>query len=160
MRIACCVVLFLIACSAFASQQAVPDAITRIEPENLTLLTHLTVNLSSASNGLTPRFDVTGTVTLGGGLTVNASGAPFPTGNTYLIIANDGTDPVVGTFLGLPEGSIITSGVQSFRISYVGGTGNDVVLTAIATPVVPMLDSLGLFVLAIALAAFAIAYRS
>src|SRR5581483_4157352 len=47
-----------------------------------------------------------------------------------VLIDNDGTDPIDGTFLDLPEGAIVTSntGVQ-FRISYVGGTGNDVTLT-------------------------------
>jgi len=66
---------------------------------------------------------------------------PAP-GQTFVIIDNDGTDPVSGTFntpcfgcAGIPyaEGSTITSGNYSFRISYVGGTGNDVVLTAIGT---------------------------
>jgi hypothetical protein len=48
------------------------------------------------------------------------------------IINNDGTDPVVGTFSGLPEGSTINRrrGTK-FRISYVGGTGNDVTLTRV-----------------------------
>ena len=36
-------------------------------------------------------------------------------------------------FAGLPEGALITSGATSYRISYVGGTGNDVTLTVEAT---------------------------
>jgi autotransporter-associated beta strand protein len=46
-----------------------------------------------------------------------------------VLIDNDGNDPVGGTFDGLPEGAIVTAGDQQFRISYVGGTGNDVVIT-------------------------------
>lgn len=60
----------------------------------------------------------------------------LPPGSTYTIIDNDGTDAVSGTFAGLPEGAPVTSpgtdsgDVQWFTISYAGGTGNDVVLTA------------------------------
>ncbi len=35
----------------------------------------------------------------------------------------------MGTFTGLPEGASITSRGATFVISYIGGTGNDVVLT-------------------------------
>lgn len=87
---------------------------------------------------------------------MNATGGAFPTGHTYLLIANDGTDAVVGTFAGLPEGSVITSNGQRFQISYVGGTGNDVVLTALATPAVPALDSLMLASLGILLGLFGV----
>ena len=50
----------------------------------------------------------------------------------FMIIQNDGTDPVVGTFAGLAQGATIVQGGMRFRISYDGGTGNDVVLTRIA----------------------------
>jgi hypothetical protein len=53
-------------------------------------------------------------------------------GTSFTLINNDGTDAVVGTFKGLPEGATLTSGGMTFQISYVGGTGNDVVLTRIA----------------------------
>ena len=52
------------------------------------------------------------------------------------IISNDGTAPVTGTFLGLPEGAIINDLWDSFRISYVGGDGNDVTLTRLDVPAV------------------------
>ncbi|MEA2163511.1 MAG: hypothetical protein QOK37_1638 [Thermoanaerobaculia bacterium] len=57
----------------------------------------------------------------------------FPSGfGVFKIIDNDGTDPVAGTFAGLPEGAEFASGNgQFFRISYVGGDGNDVTLTAL-----------------------------
>src|SRR5262249_20734986 len=50
-------------------------------------------------------------------------------GNTFTIIDNTGTAPVSGTFARLPEGGTTTVNGTTFRISYVGGTGNDVVLT-------------------------------
>ncbi len=52
-------------------------------------------------------------------------------GSTFTIIDNDLSDPIVGTFSGLSEGGLINVSGQSLQISYVGGTGNDVVLTAV-----------------------------
>ncbi len=46
------------------------------------------------------------------------------------------TAPIVGTFDGLPEGASLTIGSTPFTISYHGGDGNDVVLTA-AAPAAP-----------------------
>jgi hypothetical protein len=53
-------------------------------------------------------------------------------GDRFVIIDNDGIDPVQGTFAGLPEGSVITmpDGAK-LQISYQGGDGNDVSLTRI-----------------------------
>ena len=45
---------------------------------------------------------------------------------------NDGADPVVGTFSGLPEGATINLNANELQISYVGGSGNDIVLTVTA----------------------------
>lgn len=49
----------------------------------------------------------------------------------FLIVDNRGTNSVLGTFSGLPEGATITANGTSFRITYTGGTGNDVVLTVV-----------------------------
>jgi hypothetical protein len=54
--------------------------------------------------------------------------------DTYVLIDNDGSDPVSGTFAGLPEGAVVTpfqTGRPRYRISYVGGDGNDVTLTRV-----------------------------
>ena len=75
--------------------------------------------------------DVTGTVNLNGA-TLSMTD-PFYVAGT--IINNDESDPVTGTFAGLPEGSTIkTSSGQTFTLTYHGGTGNDVVLLAPAKP--------------------------
>lgn len=58
-------------------------------------------------------------------------------GNTFVIINNDGSDPVTGTFSGLSEGQNISVGNNTFRISYAGGDGNDIVLTSINVPNAP-----------------------
>jgi len=76
------------------------------------------------------QIDVTGTVTLNGApLGILPFGNPA-IGQSFTIINNDGTDPVIGTFAGLPEGAILTTR-HRFRVSYVGGDGNDVVLTTL-----------------------------
>ena len=53
-------------------------------------------------------------------------------GNQFVIINNRGSVAVIGTFTGRPENSTFTIGGEQFRISYVGGDGNDVVLTQIS----------------------------
>ncbi len=74
------------------------------------------------------QLNVTGTVALNNA-TLSLSGAYVPaSGDSFVIINNDGADAITSTFNGLPEGSILTiNGVQK-RITYIGGTGNDVVL--------------------------------
>lgn len=57
-------------------------------------------------------------------------GGVIKKGDTFTIIDNKGIHPVEGTFKDLPEGAEITAGGVTFKISYVGGDGNDVVLTA------------------------------
>src|SRR5262249_57210098 len=89
---------------------------------------------AGATPPATPDYDqlkVNGTVTLGGQLNVSLINGFLPVaGNTFTIIQNDSTDPVVGTFAGLPEGATFVVGGIRFGITYHGGTGNDVVLSA------------------------------
>lgn len=50
----------------------------------------------------------------------------------FVIINNDGNDPVNGTFFNAPEGARIGGAFNSaFTISYVGGDGNDVVIKTV-----------------------------
>ena len=82
------------------------------------------------------QLQVTGTVTLGTNAILDVSrGGYLPTNGTeFILIDNDGTsDAVIGTFSGLTEGSTVFVDNKAFVISYVGGDGNDVTLTAIAT---------------------------
>lgn len=79
-------------------------------------------------------------------------GCVIKKGDTFTIIDNKDTNPVYsgsfyddpnttppggGTFKDLPEGAEITVGGVTFKISYVGGDGNDVVLTALNDSPVP-----------------------
>ena len=52
-------------------------------------------------------------------------------GDTFTIVNHTEPGSVQGTFKDLPEGAEITVSGVTFKISYVGGDGNDVVLTAL-----------------------------
>ena len=81
------------------------------------------------------QMNVTGTVTLASStqLNLSLSGTFVPTiGQVFVLINNDGADPVSGAFNAYPdESTIVVNGTQQFRIDYNGGTGNDVVLIAL-----------------------------
>src|SRR5262249_39552680 len=84
--------------------------------------------LSVEVNGTTAgtqhdQLNVTGTVNLGNA-TLNVSGTVGHTSVSVVLVKNDGTDPVTGTFNGLPEGSAVLINGIPFHISYVGGDGN------------------------------------
>jgi fibronectin-binding autotransporter adhesin len=86
------------------------------------------------------QLNVTGTVALGTATTLSTSlvnSFKPVAGNSFVIINNDSTDAVTGTFSGLAEGATFTLGGSVFKISYVGGTGNDVVLTVQGVPSTP-----------------------
>jgi uncharacterized delta-60 repeat protein len=57
---------------------------------------------------------------------------PAP-GSILTLVNNTGSSPIVGTFTGLPERSLLTATYggesYSFILSYAGGTGNDITLT-------------------------------
>ena len=80
-----------------------------------------------------------GTVTLTGAtLNVRSGTVPgAPVGQPITLIDNQGPNPIVGTFTGLPAGATVRVGSQDFRISYVGGDGNDVVITALTAAPTP-----------------------
>jgi hypothetical protein len=87
-------------------------------------------------NGLTAetehdQVDVVGTVTLAGSLNL-AFGFTPTIGDTFLILDNDGVDPITGTFA---EGLTASDGPIEVAINYLGGDGNDIVLTV--TNVIP-----------------------
>src|SRR5206468_3555047 len=80
-------------------------------------------------------FVITGMVTLGDATLHATLVSPFVpgVGNRFTLIDNDASDSASGTFLGLPEGKVVSIGGSLFQISYQGGDGNDVVLTALSS---------------------------
>jgi autotransporter-associated beta strand protein len=91
-------------------------------------------------NGPTPgrghdQLNVRGTNQLGGStlhLSVGAGFAPAE-GEDFVILNNDGSEAIQGTFAGLPNGSLITANGLQFRIRYSAIFENDVVLTVTNT---------------------------
>ena len=83
-------------------------------------------------NGATPgsgydQIRVNGGVMLGSSQLELALGFTPAPDETFIIISNDGVDPVQGTFLGRPQGSYFNSGDTIFYIEYNSGEDdNDV----------------------------------
>jgi len=61
-------------------------------------------------------------------LAVTGIAGTLPLGTSYTLINNTGTGAVAGTFKNLSEMAMVTASGYNFRITYKGGTGNDVVL--------------------------------
>ncbi len=55
-------------------------------------------------------------------------------GQQFTLIDDRFAGPVAGAFRGLAEGGVFSAGGIAFRISYVGGDGNDVVITVVPEP--------------------------
>ena len=83
------------------------------------------------------QLNVSGTVSLGDSPLTPRPTSDQAVGDTFIIINNNGGDSIVGTCMGLPEGTTLTLGGLPFDISYQGGTGNDVVLTRVTSPAPP-----------------------
>jgi autotransporter-associated beta strand protein len=104
------------------------------------ILTSSNVALTAAANfvvelnGPAPgsgydQLNVRGTNQLGGA-TLNLSvGYPPSEGDEFVIINNDGSDAIFGTFAGLPNGTTFFVNGLQFRIRYSDAFNNDVVLT-------------------------------
>jgi hypothetical protein len=111
-----------------------PSGIITSGPVQLGSQTQYFVNLTGPTAGSGyGQLAVTGGVTLAANVNLGVGLSYTPTvGQTYTLIDNDGVDAIAGTFNGLPEGSTLTLNASTFQLSYVGGTGNDVVLTCTA----------------------------
>ena len=86
------------------------------------------------------QLNVTGTVDLGSATALSVihwNGFRPALNNQFVIINNDGSDAVVGVFQGLAQGATLTVDGITYTISYTGGDGNDVVLTATNVPTTP-----------------------
>jgi autotransporter-associated beta strand protein len=80
-------------------------------------------------------------VTLAGTLEVVTTNT-LAVGAIFGIITNTGSQAVSGAFANRPQGSGFVAGNTNwFRISYNGGSGNDIFLTRIATPAAPALSA-------------------
>ena len=102
---------------------------------NVSLIGGLRGNFDGTAPGQFDQLNVTGTAAVAGTLNLSLGYVPG-VGDSFVIISNDGTDPVSGTFTRLAKGSLLAVGASIFQISYTGGTNsNDVVLTRVAAAI-------------------------
>lgn len=74
----------------------------------------------------------TGNVALGGAtLNVSLGSVTLTSGSRFTIIKRTSADAANTLFAGLAEGATFTVGSTTFKITYLGGTGHDVVLTVV-----------------------------
>jgi hypothetical protein len=107
----------------------------------LTLDSGTTFNeqIAGTSTGQWGQINVTGAVSLANAVLapININGFTPALNNSFTIINNDGSDAVTGTFNGLAQNAKVTVNSYTYKISYTGGTGNDVTLTVTGTPGAP-----------------------
>jgi len=80
------------------------------------------------------RLRVSGNATLGSAVLNVALGSQPPFNTNFIILNKVSSGAMSGTFNGLPEGGFLRTGGVAFQISYVGNTGNDVLLTRAIGP--------------------------
>ena len=90
----------------------------------------LSIDLAGTAAGTSySQLAVTGSVALAGSLQLALNYTDQP-GDNYEIVNQAAGSAVSGTFAGLAEGSQALVGIKAFNVTYLGGTGNDLVLTA------------------------------
>ncbi|MBK8092972.1 MAG: autotransporter-associated beta strand repeat-containing protein [Verrucomicrobiaceae bacterium] len=92
------------------------------------------LNSSTVGSGY-DQLTVSGTtVSLNGALDL-ICGPNLAPSSTFTILNKTSTGAITGTFAGKANNSTFTDDGYTFQITYAGGTGNDVVLTLITTPI-------------------------
>ncbi len=94
------------------------------------------INGATAGSGHDQLNVATGGVTITGSNLVVTVGTTLSVGQTFTILNKVDAGAITGTFAGIPQGgTVVGSNGTVFSVSYTGGDGNDIVLTAIAAPV-------------------------
>jgi hypothetical protein len=114
--------------------------ITNANPATTNALTLTGSSIFSADMTATTAdlVNITGRVNLGTTSTLDLTipnGTVFTAGQAFTLIANDAADAITGTFANAPVsgGGYFIDG-YGFIVNYAGGTGNDLVLTAVPEP--------------------------
>jgi hypothetical protein len=119
-----------------APQGGVFPTVAGVDVEAGTVAFSSGTTLNIQINGTNPdlgysQLNVVGIVNLTGSRLFLSGSFIQPQCIPLMLVKNDGTDAVIGTFNGLPEGFLITNYLGSgknVQITYAGGDGNDVVL--------------------------------
>lgn len=96
----------------------------------------LIVEIGGSQRGIDyDAINVLGQISLAGELEIQMLNGFQPAfGSKLLLVDNDGVDAIQGQFQGLAEGAFFGSGGLLWTITYQGGTGNDIILTAVPEP--------------------------
>ena len=62
---------------------------------------------------------------------VDSGTGTLPVGTVFTLINNTSGSPIAGRFSNLAAGLTFTSNGNSFKVSYTGGTGNDLTLKVV-----------------------------
>ncbi len=62
---------------------------------------------------------------------VDSGTGTLPVGSVFTIINNTSASPIAGRFSNLANGLLLTSNGNTFKVSYTGGTGNDLTLKVV-----------------------------
>jgi len=102
----------------------------------------LDINGATAGTGY-DRVVVNGNVDVSGATLAVTQGYAAGSGDSYTVIVNDAADAVIGTFSGLSEGAKFNTAGNGteLTISYIGGSGNELTLTAPIAPTVTSVSS-------------------
>jgi YD repeat-containing protein len=95
------------------------------------------LDIAIASATQLGQLAVTGSATLDGTLNVSLLNGFTPQPGSAFTLVQQAVGTISGIFAGLPEGSIFQVGNASFQITYQGGTGSEVVITAIGAVAAP-----------------------
>jgi len=82
-----------------------------------------------------------GAVSLAGSTLTFISLADVPVGTTFMFINKTSPGAVTGTFAGVPEGGTVIDAGATYRVSYVGGDGNDVTATRVLSTLTALVPS-------------------
>ncbi len=115
--------------AAGASVAPGADDVGTFSVANADLGGELVIDINNAMGA--DQLNVRGRVTLAGTLRVQSS-TGMPPNSAFVIVNHAGVGAVNGHFTGLPEGAVLPLMDRGWKISYVGGDGNDVTLTALS----------------------------
>ncbi len=93
-------------------------------------LLRVRINSTNPGDGY-DQLNISGDVALQGDLVITAAPS-LPAGASFTILNKTSAGPISGTFAGRPQGSVVNVNNNDFIISYTGGDGNDITLTALS----------------------------
>jgi hypothetical protein len=109
------------------NQPSLPGTLTINGDLTFTAAAKLNIDLSDT---VSDKLVVNGNVTLGTAATLNLPSFTPATVHSYTLIDNQGATAISGAFSNYAEGATVTLGANNYTLTYLGGTGNDLVLRA------------------------------